>query len=69
MVYRAGTPGVDPEISMQVTTEGLTLQWQGSLQSAENLGGPWSDVADDSQSPMTVSPSEGPRMFFRASGD
>ncbi len=68
MVYRAGFPGVDPEVTLQVTGDVLNLQWQGMLQSADDLSGPWSDGIDDSQSPMTVDPT-GARKFYRSSSD
>jgi hypothetical protein len=69
MVYRAGFPGVDPEVSVQVIGDVITLHWQGWLQSADTLNGPWSEGVDDSQSPMTVSSSAAPRKFYRAKSD
>jgi len=42
------------------------LEWTGMLQMADNPEGPWTDVADDSQSPMMWSTSDSPYKFARS---
>jgi len=67
--YLAGSllgSGSAPAVTLQPGGGGLTLQWTGQLQAAENIDGPWVGVAFEGESPMSVDVQQGARMFFRA---
>ncbi|MCL4178032.1 MAG: hypothetical protein KJ072_09885 [Verrucomicrobia bacterium] len=69
-VYRAGVL-VDPDfvmptLEMRVEGNELVLEWTGTLQSAETLGGSWSTYADPSQSPLRLPAGTEASRFFRA---
>ena len=69
-VYRAGVL-VDPDfvmptLEMRVEGDEWVLEWTGTLQSAEILGGSWSNYANQSQSPMRLPIGTEGSMFFRA---
>jgi len=70
--YRAGlllNPGaLTPTIALQRQGPNVTLQWRGMLQMANSVTGPWTDYADDSQSPLTFSASGQPAKFARSRG-
>jgi hypothetical protein len=54
------------DISISTDADGnVVVTWTGTLQSATDVTGPWSDVADDSQSPLTLTPDQA-RLFGRA---
>lgn len=54
-----------PDLSARRTGSLFELKWdRGVLQQADEVGGPWNDVAD-AFSPYPVEP-EGPRRFYRA---
>ncbi|MCD6339441.1 MAG: hypothetical protein J7M29_08710, partial [Verrucomicrobia bacterium] len=60
-------PAAPPEIRVSLNAEGqVVLEWEGDavLQQAEQVTGPWADVAE-AASPFTVDPSAGKMMFFR----
>jgi len=60
-------PAAPPEIRVSLNAEGqVVLEWEGEavLQQAEQVTGPWADVAE-AASPFTVDPSAGKMMFFR----
>ena len=67
--YRAGAltggGGGTPTLSLQRQGANLTVQWTGMLQVANTINGPWSDHADQSQSPMTI-PTTQAGQFMRA---
>jgi hypothetical protein len=46
------------------TGTGLTITYQGTLESADSLSGPWSNVTG-ATSPYVVTPGS-PQKFFRA---
>ena len=54
-----------PAISIRREGGRVVIEWVGTLQAAGNVNGPWSDVADDSSSPMTLTPDQA-RQFGRA---
>lgn len=60
--------GVDPtvpELTIGLNAQGeIQLEWTGTLQTADQVGGPYSDVAGAS-SPMTVAPAEN-QKFWRS---
>ena len=57
-------PGVDPTISIVNNGDGtVTVTFEGTLQSADSVNGPWSDV--DAASPLTLPASEA-AQFGRA---
>jgi hypothetical protein len=53
-----------PTLTFQRTQTGLTVTYTGTLQSADVVTGPWSNVPGAS-SPFTVTPSA-PEKFYRA---
>lgn len=57
---------VTPEIHISSDGANVTLQWIGMLQMADDVTGPWTDVADDRQSPRIWSTAEAPKGFARA---
>jgi hypothetical protein len=67
--YRAGvllSPGpVTPSIRFIRQGANVTIQWTGMLQLANSIIGPWTDYADDKQSPITL-PMTGPMKFARS---
>ncbi|MHB1306469.1 MAG: hypothetical protein ACYC23_05240 [Limisphaerales bacterium] len=67
--YRAGAliggGGGTPTLSLQRQGANLTVQWTGMLQVANAVNGPWSDHADQSQSPMTI-PTTQAGQFMRS---
>jgi len=68
----AWASGIEPKppgagvatISAARTASGLTLTFEGTLQSADSVAGPYTDVAG-AASPLDVAPS-GPAKFYRA---
>jgi len=56
-------PGDKPTLSLARTATGLTLTFTGTLQSADAITGPWTDVTG--ASPQNV-PTSGARKFYRA---
>ena len=70
MAYRAGVL-IDPDFvapTLSATSDGVNLSvtWTGTLQTADDVNGPWTDYGDDSQSPADFSLSENPSLFLRA---
>jgi hypothetical protein len=57
------TPPATPTLSVTRTATGLTLTFQGSLESADAVNGPWKDLPG--ASPMNVS-AAGAAAFYRA---
>ena len=57
---------VTPEIQISSDGANVTIEWIGMLQMADEVTGPWTDVADDSQSPRIWSTTEAPQGFARA---
>jgi hypothetical protein len=55
-------PSVSPTLGITRTATGVTLNFSGTLQSADSITGPWSDVAG--ASPQTVTPAG--TKFYRA---
>ncbi|HIL69583.1 MAG TPA: hypothetical protein EYG38_07010 [Verrucomicrobia bacterium] len=61
-----GISGPGESISISTDADGnVVVTWTGLLQSAPDVTGPWTDAADDSQSPLTLTPDEA-RLFGRA---
>jgi hypothetical protein len=70
MAYRAGVL-IDPDFvapTLSASSDGvnLSITWTGTLQTAVDVNGPWTDYGDDSQSPADFSLSENPSLFFRS---
>ena len=66
--FRAGPllgSGAAPTLSAQRQGANLNVFWTGMLQTADSIGGPWSDYADQSQSPLSVPMNQG-AAFIRA---
>ena len=57
---------VTPEIQISSDGASVTIEWIGMLQTADEVTGPWTDVADESQSPRVWSTAEAPQGFARA---
>jgi len=58
--------GTHPEISISMDAGGkVIVVWLGVLQSAPDVTGPWTDVADDSQSPLTLTVDQA-KLFQRS---
>jgi hypothetical protein len=57
-------PAQVPKLSAARTVSGLTLTFDGALQSADSVTGPWTDVAN-AKSPLTIAPAGG-QKFYRA---
>jgi hypothetical protein len=72
--YITSEVGTIPNIShnggvITITRNGpnVVIEWEGMLQSATSLRGPWQDVADDSKSPMILTPEDQlPIQFARS---
>jgi len=58
------TTSVAPTLAVQRSAVGLTLTFTGSLQAADKVNGPYTDVTGTS--PVTVSFSTAPSKFYRA---
>ena len=54
-----------PAISIRRDGGKVVIEWVGTLQAAGSVNGPWGDVADDSSSPMTLTPDQA-KQFGRA---
>ena len=54
-----------PSISIRRDGGKVVIEWIGTLQAAGSVNGPWGDVADDSSSPMTLTPDQA-KQFGRA---
>lgn len=67
--FRAGSlipgSGASPSVNIRLQTGGVTVQWTGVLQVADQVNGPYRDYADDSRSPATLPTTEGMK-FLRA---
>ncbi len=66
--FRAGPllgSGGAPTLSAQRQGANLTVSWTGMLQTADQANGPWSDYADQGQSPLSV-PMNQAAKFVRA---
>ncbi|MBE7504477.1 MAG: hypothetical protein HS113_30140 [Verrucomicrobiales bacterium] len=67
--YRAGVlidpNAVVPTLMVQRQGANVVLHWTGVLQLADTINGPWTDQADDSQSPLTL-PTDRPFRFARS---
>ena len=61
--YQWTTPPAAPNLTLARTATGITLTFEGSIQSASVLTGPWADVAGTS--PMTVTTTDAMK-FYRA---
>ena len=61
--YQWTTPPAAPTLSVVRAASGLTLTFTGTVQSADAVTGPWSDLAG--ASPMTL-PTSGAMKFYRA---
>ena len=57
---------IEPEIVISSDGANVTLKWTGMLQMADEVDGPWIDVADDSQSPRIWSTEEAPMGYARS---
>ena len=57
---------IEPEIVITSDGANVTLKWTGMLQMADEVDGPWTDVADDSQSPRIWSTEEAPMGYARS---
>jgi hypothetical protein len=60
--FRAGPllgSGSAPTLSAQRQGANLNVSWTGMLQTADSINGPWSDYADQSQSPLGVPMNQG----------
>ena len=58
---------VEPTISIAREGDNIVVSWTGVLQSAADINGPWVDVADDSNSPLILTPDDQlPMQFGRA---
>jgi hypothetical protein len=70
--YRAGallSPGaVTPTVSISRSGANIVVSWTGMLQVADSVNGPWSDYADQSQSPMNLPVGSQGAKFARARG-
>lgn len=62
-VIKEGTPATPPSVKVERSGDGLTVTFNGTLQSAASPGGPFVDVVG--ASPLSVPPS-GSARFFRA---
>ncbi|HIL69040.1 MAG TPA: carbohydrate-binding protein, partial [Verrucomicrobia bacterium] len=63
-----GGGGAEPGESISISTDAdgnVVVTWTGLLQSATDVTGPWTDVSDDSASPLTLTPDQA-RLFGRA---
>lgn len=56
-------PASAPQLALNLTAGALTLAFEGTLQAADNPGGPWTDL--QAASPLTVAPN-GAMKFYRA---
>lgn len=54
-----------PTISIGLEGPAAVVEWTGTLQKSDSPDGPWTNVADDSQSPMILVP-EQPVQFMRS---
>ena len=61
--YQWTTPPAAPSLTLERTATGITLTFEGSIQSASVVTGPWSDVTG--ASPMAVT-TAGAAKFYRA---
>lgn len=61
--YQWTVPAAAPTLSATRTATGLTITFEGTLQSADAVNGPWADMAG--ASPMTIS-ATGPMKLYRA---
>jgi hypothetical protein len=72
-VYRAGVlldpNAVTPTVTMQIEGSEVVIEWTGMLQSTGELGGTWTDVADDSESPLRLPLTSANSMFVRSRTD
>ena len=59
----AYAPPAGLAIKISVTPTGLVLTFSGTLQSADQITGPWTDVP--ATSPLTITPSSGSMKFYR----
>ncbi len=57
-------PPPKPKVSIEQTAAGVTITFTGTLQSADQVEGPYSDVVGTS--PMTVTPAAGSVKFYRS---
>jgi hypothetical protein len=57
-------PAGAPKVSVARTTAGISITFTGTLQAADSIAGPWTDVAN-SASPLAVTPAGG-QKFYRA---
>ncbi len=58
-------PGYTPVVSaVRSANGGITVTWTGTLQSADNVSGPYTNVA--ASSPLTVSATAAAKKFYRA---
>jgi hypothetical protein len=65
-VFIDAVAGPEPTISISTDADGnVVVTWTGILQSADDVTGPWTDVADDSASPLTL-PADQARQFARS---
>lgn len=63
--YMAGTvPSQNPTLSVARTAAGLSITYTGTLQSADAITGPWTDVTG-ATSPLAVTTSQG-QKFYRS---
>ncbi|MBI4660349.1 MAG: hypothetical protein HY735_16050 [Verrucomicrobia bacterium] len=61
-----GPGGGSPKISLKLGTAGaIQIEFEGTLQSAEDITGPWTDVAGGSPQTITLGPAA-PKKFFRS---
>lgn len=58
---------IEPTVSIAREGANIVVSWTGILQSAADINGPWVDVADDSNSPIVITPDDQlPMQFGRA---
>jgi hypothetical protein len=58
---------VEPTLSIAREGDNIVVSWTGILQSAADINGPWEDVADDTNSPIVITPDDQlPMQFGRA---
>jgi hypothetical protein len=62
-VIKEGTPATPPAVRVERSASVLTVTFEGTLQSAASMGGPFIDVTGTS--PLSITPSDSQR-FFRA---
>jgi hypothetical protein len=61
-----GSSSATPTAALRRTGNNVLVEWRGMLQSANSITGPWSDYADEQQSPLTLDPAALPTTFLRA---